>query len=116
MARKASEDGGSIAGKAHEHEPRMGERLLHHGGERTELKPIAAPQGRRQRPVFGAHAMVAGAERQRDEAMGITRHYPAGEADLDPTGRRSVPLVPPGSGNGAAVGQPSRPTASILRW
>ena len=57
----------------------MVEQAFHRRNERAELEPVARRKLRWQRAVLGQHAIIAGAECDRDRARGITKRDPTGE-------------------------------------
>ena len=61
----------------------MVEQTFDRRNERAELEPVACRKSRWRRAVLGQHAMIAGAECDRDKARGITKRDPTCEPDLD---------------------------------
>ena len=61
----------------------MVEQAFDRRNERAELEPVARRKLGWRRAVLGQHAMIAGAECDRDKARGITKRDPTGEPYLD---------------------------------
>jgi hypothetical protein len=68
----------------------MVEQAFDRRNERAELEPVARRKLRWRRAVLGQHAMIAGAECDRDKARGITKRDPTGEPYLDGFAARAM--------------------------
>ena len=83
MAREALEHARARTGETDRNQPRMAERAFDRRAERAEVEAVAPGERRRRGPFLGARAMIAGPERDRDEAFGVAKPDPAGKPDLD---------------------------------